>query len=442
MEGITRSYQEMVLPGRIKWNKLSAFDKYIKYQCILEPLIAIISADFNNSEKAPGDVDDTFPRLIDAIHTISNTLPHSRFKKNLKPFWNSELSLLKNKKVTSYNKWVSAGRPRASNSELFAEYKIDKKLFHSTLKRLSKEYENREILEAIKSAELNRNSFWKLVNTARKNPSHGISAIRRLDDVEVHEVNEVLDVWANHFLRIGSPKHDEKYDEGHFKIVTDFVKDRNEDIECDQFLEVPYTVDEIAKAIKTLHLGEAPGYDGIMSEHLLYAGPMLVNILYDLYNTICISEYIPPCFKLGVQVPLYKGKDTCVLDPNNYQGITLLPTFNKLFEILLWQRMTSWWNEEQIMSELHTGFNLRETIATSLESSRLCFVAFFDVAKAFNTVWIDGLFKQMYDLGITGKTWRLLYRGYIHFTCCFKLQAVSLSGTSPCVESIREAFYR
>ena len=49
-------------------------------------------------------------------------------------------------------------------------------------------------------------------------------------------------------------------------------------------------------------------------------------------------------------------------------------------------------------------------------------MAFFDVAKAFDTVWIDGLFEQMHDLGITGKMWRLLYRGYINFKCCVKLQ--------------------
>ena len=71
---------------------------------------------------------------------------------------------------------------------------------------------------------------------------------------------------------------------------------------------------------------------------------------------------------------------------------------------------------------VHTAFNLRETIATSMEASRHCFVAFIDVAKAFDTVWIDGLFKQMYDLGITGKTWRLLYRCYVKFKCCVKLQ--------------------
>ena len=56
-----------------------------------------------------------------------------------------------------------------------------------------------------------------------------------------------------------------------------------------------------------------------------------------------------------------------------------------------------------------------------MESAEHCFVAFYDVAKAFDTVWIDGLFMQMYELGISGKTWRLLYRCYLDFKCCVKL---------------------
>ena len=113
--------------------------------------------------------------------------------------------------------------------------------------------------------------------------------------------------------------------------------------------------------------------------------------------------------------------------------ITLLSTFNKVFGILVWNRMKRWWMDEGVSSELqgacktglpciHTAFTLQEAIATSSEEGNKCFLAFYDVSKAFDAVWIDGLFRQVYDRGITGKTWRLLYRSYVDFRCCAKVQ--------------------
>ena len=57
-----------------------------------------------------------------------------------------------------------------------------------------------------------------------------------------------------------------------------------------------------------------------------------------------------------------------------------------------------------------------------LETNRKCLVAYFDVAKAFDAVWIEGLFFQLYELGIRGKTWRILYNFYADFRCCVKVQ--------------------
>ena len=70
---------------------------------------------------------------------------------------------------------------------------------------------------------------------------------------------------------------------------------------------------------------------------------------------------------------------------------------------------------------VHSALVLQETIATSMDSNNHCIVTFFDVAKAFDSVWTDGLFQQIFDSGIKGKTWRLLYGSYVDFQCCVKM---------------------
>ena len=433
LNGIKQSHVVTNLPGWIKWSKMSMFDKAVKYRNVLEPSLIDLKGSFSNSMKNNEDIDMYFENLTICINRVSEILPRTKYKRNLKPFWNRELSRLKLKKVLSYRAWVNSGRPREKDNLSYQEYKEDKKVFLSTLRKLSKTYENEEILKATRSASFDKNSFWKIVNNSRRGNIKGVSAIRRPDKTVVHEIEDVLSVWATHFADLGTPKESDKFDETHLREVTEFVTRYNDELLIDEFLDSAFTVNEIESAIKTLHKGKSPGYDEVMSEHLIFAGPVMVDLLCDLYNAIRVKEYIPKGFKRGVQVPLYKGKDTCILDPNNYRGITLLPTFNKLFEILLWHRISEWWVGQRVISELqgacrggasciHTAFNLLETVAASMESRSKCFVAYFDVAKAFDTVWIDGLFKQIFDLGIKGRTWRLLYRCYVDFKCCVKIQ--------------------
>ena len=87
-------------------------------------------------------------------------------------------------------------------------------------------------------------------------------------------------------------------------------------------------------------------------------------------------------------------------------AITLLSVFNKVFEVLIWRRVERWWGEmgavsglqsacKKDMSCMNASFLLKETVATAMEDNDQVFVAFFDVAKAFDSVWIDGLFFQI-----------------------------------------------
>ena len=57
-----------------------------------------------------------------------------------------------------------------------------------------------------------------------------------------------------------------------------------------------------------------------------------------------------------------------------------------------------------------------------MEEGNTCYVAIYHVSKAFDAVWIDGLFRHVFDMGISGKTWLHLYRSYVNFSCCAKVQ--------------------
>ena len=73
-----------------------------------------------------------------------------------------------------------------------------------------------------------------------------------------------------------------------------------------------------------------------------------------------------------------------------------------------------WWFESGIVSKfqgacrkgqscIHTAALLAETVSTARETGKPVFVSYFDVSKAFDTVWTNGLFYKMYNAGITGK---------------------------------------
>ena len=217
----------------------------------------------------------------------------------------------------------------------------------------------------------------------------------------------------------------------------------------DNFTNRPFTYEEVQSAVGKLHLRKACGFDNISAEQIRFAGPNLIYILKAVYNLVLEWEYIPINFRRGTQVPLYKGKNSCTLDRNNYRGITLLTSFNKIFEILLWGRIEKWWNNSGAISMLqgacrkkqscvHTAFLLQETVSSASETNGNVFVAFFDVSKAFDTVWIDGLFYKLHECGIVGKVWRILYRTLYKIFCVGSVvKESSLSGTKCSAGSIK-----
>ena len=118
----------------------------------------------------------------------------------MKPYWKSELAFLDHEKVKIYGKWLIMGRPRNKNNSLYCNYKKIKKLFAY----LTREYENEEIIKAVRSAEIDRNSFGNMFRTCRIGSNEKSLGIGRGDGDVVHQLNDVLEVWRNQFSKLAT----------------------------------------------------------------------------------------------------------------------------------------------------------------------------------------------------------------------------------------------
>ena len=417
----------------VKWNKLSSETINDKYTKPVSAELTLLKEDMDQNPDNIFQIDQYIQRLVSILKSNEDNLPNSKFKPNVKPYWCHDLDVLKKEKVNCYRKWKEAGMPRDRDSALRKAHLSAKKNFMKKLRKMHREYENEQIEDVIRSAEVNKSHFWNLLKKSRSGGKVSISTIRDVNNTVASDPELILEVWRRHFDFLSTPQQSKHYDQAHFENVTRQVSEWFKASEKDEFLLEPISKREVTKGISKLHSGKVPGHDGVTKENLVAAGPVLTEVLVTIFNMIIQYEYVPVNFRRGIQIPLYKGKNAPPLDTNSYRGITLLSILNKLFEVLIWQRMEGWWNETQVISELqgacrkgvsciHTAMLLQETIATELESHNKVFVAYYDVAKAFDGVWIDGLFFRLHEMGVVGKTWRILYKTYIDFKCRVRIQ--------------------
>ena len=419
--------------GKIKWSKINRGNnnnEYREYTLLhLQPILDSLTGEMNDFA-----IDVSFEEVTKVLTMADKLVPRSKYKANIKPYWNENLTILKKLKVSAYRAWVDSGRPRDPLNILYVNYKSTKKNFLKTLRALAREYDENEIADIIKSTELDYKYFWRALKKKRKSNTVSVLSIKSRDGKVKHDIDGVLQVWHDHFSALCTPKTKESFDQLHYENISKWVQTKVVQNDIDDFTNDSFTIAEVLDAVKKLHKGKAPGFDSITAEHIQFASEILLEILCILFNQCINIEYVPICFRRGIQIPIFKGKNACSLDPNSYRGITLLSSFNKLFEMLLWSRLEKWWIDEKVISEcqgacrkkqssIHTAYMLQEAVAASRESGGNCFVAYFDVAKAFDSVWIDGLFRQLYDLGITGRLWRILKKGYVGFKCCVRIHS-------------------
>jgi hypothetical protein len=162
--------------------------------------------------------------------------------------------------------------------------------------------------------------------------------------------------------------------------------------------------DEVHEAIRGLKVGKAPGPNGMPNRALKHLPQRAVILLVQIFNAILLTHHFPSLWKHARVISILKtGKDPAL--PSSYRTISLLDVIGILFEKILLARILREVSERGLMRD--EQFRFRPGHSTSLKLARLVErmsrnfgekltgAVFLDVAKAFDTVWIDGLLYKL-----------------------------------------------
>jgi hypothetical protein len=218
------------------------------------------------------------------------------------------------------------------------------------------------------------------------------------------EMNDVKNRWKENYQELYNNHNPVN------KAMTDTIPQMPEMEE-----EPPIMREEIAKAIKNMADGKAPGFDCITAEELKASGETGIDVLHKLCIKIWNEETFPDDWGKAIITPIFKKKDK--LDCGNYRGISLLSHGGKIFTHILQNRIKR--KTEEILSESQAGFrpgrstvdqlfSLRQIAEKYLERNKDVFCCYIDFEKAFDSVWQEGIWKALAFFGFPEKIIRLL----------------------------------
>ena len=125
--------------------------------------------------------------------------------------------------------------------------------------------------------------------------------------------------------------------------------------------------------------------------------------LTNFYNSILTYGKVPKYLSTSTIIPLVKSYKKSLNNPDNYRGISILPTFTKLLEYLILHLCPSiidshshQFGFKKNSSTLHAEFLLSETIKHYSNNSTPLYMCSLDANKAFDTCNWDLLFEKLY----------------------------------------------
>ena len=164
-------------------------------------------------------------------------------------------------------------------------------------------------------------------------------------------------------------------------------------------------------------------------------------------NRILASNIVPKGWCIGILNLIHKEgpKD----NPDNYRGICISSALSKALSTMMNVRLTKYVSERNLVDKGQIGFTEKNRAPDHIltikalsnkyvqDNQGKLYTCFIDFKKAFDTVWHDGLFFKLQQLGVNGNFLLTLKDIYRKTQCAVKI-GDKLTQFFPCKQGVRQ----
>lgn len=165
---------------------------------------------------------------------------------------------------------------------------------------------------------------------------------------------------------------------------------------------------EVGSIIKRLKNSKAPGKDRVHNRLIKKFPPNAILFLTSIINCCLRLSYFPQVWK-NAKVIAIKKPNKPANTPSSYRPISLVSSLSKILERVLLTRINEHLELNNIIPDQQHGFRrakstvtqlnrIMQHIKSGLNSSLSTGMILFDIEKAFDRVWHDGLVYKMIKL--------------------------------------------
>jgi exonuclease III len=287
--------------------------------------------------------------------------------------------------------------------------------YHRVYKRVVKEAKRRDNERYIRKSKNRTKTMWQLINREMgKTQENDYKMEIRVGEKVTSNPMVITESLNKHMVN----------------SVEELVKQNSDNkshvnLEINQCLKSvfiePVTEEEVIKLSTCLKDKFTSGYDDIPESLVKQCIQLIKRPLAHIYNISLSSGVFPEEWKTVKVKPLYKKGDK--YEMQNYRPISLTSGFAELLERLMYNRLISFVNKQEIFTDAQHGFRrgkctetaiqpFIESIQEALDKQNHIIGIFMDLTKAYEVLNHKVLLQKLSSYGIRGNT-NLWFTSYL-----------------------------